>query len=152
MHVQVCGIGEQAQILRDGRADVAVLHLPHDDTSGFDVEPLRIEGAVAILPVGHRYANRDRLWMSDLEGEPMPRWPGMTGTGPEVRDAAQLMQLIAIGQVIAVLPESARIGLRGDLAAVPVVDGPITTIAIGVARAFVVQGHRGVRSCGYCCC
>ncbi|SMD06251.1 LysR family transcriptional regulator [Kibdelosporangium aridum] len=131
VQVQVCAIGEQAQILRDGRADVAVLHLPYDDTSGFDVEQLRVEGAVAILPAGHRYADRDRLWMSDLEGEPMPRWPGMTGTGPEVRDAAQLMQLITLGQMIAVLPESARIGLREDLVAVPVVDGPITTIALG---------------------
>lgn len=127
----VCGIGEQAQILRDGRADVAVLHLPYDDTSGFDIEQLRVEGAVAILPAGHRYADRDRLWMADLEGELLPRWPGMTGTGPEVRDAAQLMQLIAIGRVIAVLPESARIGLRGDLVAVYVVDGPISTIAVG---------------------
>lgn len=127
----VCGIGEQAQALRDGRADVAILHLPYDDTSGFDTEQLRVEGAVAILPTRHRLADRERLWMADLADEPMPRWRGMPGDGPEVRDAGQLMQLIAVGQVIAVLPASARLGLRGDLVAVPVVDGPISTILVG---------------------
>ncbi|ALG15447.1 LysR family transcriptional regulator [Kibdelosporangium phytohabitans] len=127
----VCGIGEQSLALRDGRADVAILHLPYDDVSGFDTEQLRTESAVAILPARHRLAGRERLWMADLDGEPMPRWRGMPGDGPLVRDAAQLMQLVAVGQVVAVLPSSARIGLREDLVAVPVVDGPISAILVG---------------------
>jgi DNA-binding transcriptional LysR family regulator len=55
----------------------------------------------------------------------------MTGTGPEIRDGGQLLQLVALGQVIVVLPESARFGLRSDLVAVPVVDGPISSIVVG---------------------
>ncbi|ONI71004.1 hypothetical protein ALI144C_51560 [Actinosynnema sp. ALI-1.44] len=93
--------------------------------------------------------------MADLDGEPMPRWRGTPGDGPLVRDAAQLMQLVAVGQVIAVLPDSARIGLREDLVALPVVDGPISTILVGwperssaravaaFARAAIAVAERG---------
>jgi DNA-binding transcriptional LysR family regulator len=49
---------------------------------------------------------------------------------PEIRESAQLLQLIALGRTIAVLPESARRHLRSNLAAVPVLDGPITTIHV----------------------
>jgi DNA-binding transcriptional LysR family regulator len=34
--VQLCRPGEQEQLLRSGRADVALLHRPYDDTTGFD--------------------------------------------------------------------------------------------------------------------
>ncbi|MEU5692815.1 LysR family transcriptional regulator [Actinosynnema sp. NPDC020468] len=132
VEVTVCGIGEQAGVLRDGRADVALLHLPYDDTSGFDVEELLVEGAVAVLPREHRLAGRSTLLMADLAGETFPRRPGKAGgTGPEARDSAQLMQLIAVGQVVAVLPDSVRHDLRADLVAVPVSDGPVTTVAVG---------------------
>jgi DNA-binding transcriptional LysR family regulator len=128
--VQVCGIGEQADILRDGRADVAFLHAPYDDTSGFDTEELYSEGAVAILPRHHRLAGRDHLVMADLADETLPRWPGMTTAGPEVRDAAQLLTLVALGRTVAILPESARLQLRDDLVAVPVLDGQVTTTMV----------------------
>jgi DNA-binding transcriptional LysR family regulator len=128
--LQVCGIGEQAGILRDGRADVAFLHAPYDDMSGFDTEELRSEGAVAVLPRHHRLVGRDHLVMADLADETMPRWPGKSSPGPEVRDGAQLMTLVALGRVVAVLPESARSQLRDDVVAVPVVDGPVTTVLV----------------------
>jgi DNA-binding transcriptional LysR family regulator len=130
VELQVCRIGEQAGVLRDGRADVALLHLPWDDVAGFDTEELLVEGAVAVLPAMHRLAGRASLRMADLAGETFPRWPGMPGTEPEVRDTGQLMQLIAVGQVVAVLPSSARQQMRSDLVTVPVLDGPITTILV----------------------
>lgn len=130
VELQVCGIGEQSGVLRDGRADVALLHLPWDDIAGFDTEQLLVEGAVAVLPATHRLAGRASLCMADLDGETFPRWPGMPGTAPEVRDTGQLMQLIAVGQVVAVLPSSARGQLRSDLVTVPVLDGPITTVLV----------------------
>jgi DNA-binding transcriptional LysR family regulator len=130
VEMQVCGIGEQSGVLRDGRADVALLHLPWDDVSGFDTEQLLVEGAVAVLPAGHRLAGQPNLRMADLDGETFPRWPGMAGPGPEVRDTGQLMQLIAVGQIIAVLPSSVRRQLRTDLVTVPVLDGPITTVLV----------------------
>ena len=128
--VVICGIGEQAGLLRDGRADVAFLHRPHDDMSGFDTEELVSLRAVAVLPSTHRLAGKRSLRLADLDGETMPRWPGMAGDGPEVRDSAQLMQLIALGRTIAVLPESVRDHLRAGLAAVPVLDGPLTTVVL----------------------
>ena len=75
VEVVVCGIGEQAPMLRDGRVDVAFLHAPYDDLSGFDTEPLLTQDQVAMLPRNHRLAGRSALVLSDLDSEPTPRWP-----------------------------------------------------------------------------
>ncbi|MFG1865370.1 LysR family transcriptional regulator [Microbispora bryophytorum] len=136
--VLLCGIGEQERLLRDGRADVGLLHRPFDSTVGFDFEELCTEGQVVVLPAAHPLAGRAHLRMADvtaLSGLPMPRWPRVDGTypdgpGPEVRDHAQLLQLIALGRASAVLPESSRAQLRRDLAAVPVLDAPAVTTVI----------------------
>ncbi|XIF80317.1 LysR family transcriptional regulator [Kutzneria buriramensis] len=126
----ICGIGEQAGLLRDGRADVGFLHHPHDDMSGFDTEELLTLRSVAVLPSTHRLARKRSLQLADLDGETMPRWPGMSGGGPEVRDSAQLMQLIALGRTIAVLPESVRTNLNTGLVAIPVLDASPTTVVL----------------------
>ncbi|MFI7546733.1 LysR family transcriptional regulator [Actinoplanes sp. NPDC049599] len=136
--VLLCGIGEQERLLRDGRADVALLHRPFDSTTGFDTEELRTEGQVVVLPAGHPAASRAELRMAEaaaLPGLPLPVWPGPGGAypdgpGPRVRDHAQLLQLIALGRAAAVLPESCRTQLSRDLAAVPVPDAPAVTTVI----------------------
>ncbi|MFD5834130.1 LysR family transcriptional regulator [Streptomyces collinus] len=134
----LCGMGEQGPMLRDGRADVALLHLPFDTTAGLDTEVLCTEGQVAILPAGHPLAGRPRLLTADVTGLPdlpMPRWPGPDGTypagpGPRARDHAQLLQLIALGRACWIAPESCRTQLREGLAAVPVPDAPMVTTVI----------------------
>jgi DNA-binding transcriptional LysR family regulator len=137
VEVLLCGPGEQERLLRDGRADVALLHRPFDDTVGFDTEELRTEGQVAVLPAGHPLTTRAHLDLADvadLPGLPLPRWPGLDGThpdgpGPQVRDNVQLLQLIALGRACAVLPESVRGHLGDDLATVPIIDAaPVTTV------------------------
>ncbi|GAA3434541.1 LysR family transcriptional regulator [Kutzneria kofuensis] len=128
--VMICGVGEQARLLRDGRADVALLHGPYDDISGFDTEELVTLRAVAVLPRAHRLARRRSLQLADLDGETMPRWPGMPGDGQEMRDSAQVMQLIALGRMVAVLPESVRANLRAELVAIPVLDGQPTSVVL----------------------
>jgi DNA-binding transcriptional LysR family regulator len=136
--VILCGIAEQERLLRDGRADVALLHRPFDSTVGFDTEELCTEGQVVVLPAGHPLTGRAHLRMADvtaLPGLPMPRWPGPDGVypdgpGPEVREHAGLFQLIALGRAAAVLPESCRVHLRHDLAAVPVLDAQMVTTVI----------------------
>ncbi len=138
VEVLLCGIGEQERLLRDGRADVALLHLPYDSTTGLDTEELITEPQVAILPAGHPLARRPHLLMAEVEalpGLPLPRWPRADGSypdgpGPEVRDHAQLFQLIALGRTVVVLPESARSLLLADLATVPVPDAPAVTTVI----------------------
>jgi LysR family transcriptional regulator, benzoate and cis,cis-muconate-responsive activator of ben and cat genes len=136
--VVLCRIAEQERLLRDGRADVALLHRPFDSTVGFDTEELCTEGQVAVLPAGHPLSTRNELRTSEvsaLPGLPLPRWPGADGAypdgpGPPAHDVTQLFQLIALGRACAVLPDSCRTQLSGDLAAVPVVDAPPVTTVI----------------------
>ncbi|MBL7255713.1 LysR family transcriptional regulator [Paractinoplanes lichenicola] len=133
--VVLCRVGEQEKLLRDGRADVALLHLPFDSTAGFDVEELSTESQVALFPAGHPLSTRPHLRMSDLAELPLPRWPSADGVyapgaGPEVHDHTQLLQLITLGRAIAVLPESCRTQLGDDIATVPVLDAPLVTTVI----------------------
>ncbi|MFD9484993.1 LysR family transcriptional regulator [Streptomyces sp. NPDC059991] len=136
--VILCGPAEQERLLREGRADVALLHRPFDSTAGFDTEELSTEGQVVVLPAGHPLTVRAHVHMGDitgLPGLPLPRWPDPDGTyppgpGPRVRDHAQLLQLVALGRACAVSPESCRAQLPGDLAAVPVLDAPKVTTVI----------------------
>ncbi|MFE2264891.1 LysR family transcriptional regulator [Streptomyces griseosporeus] len=136
--VVLCGPGEQARLLRDGRADVALLHRPFDDTAGFDTEDLHTEGQVALLPAGHPLSTRPHLRLAEVTGLPdlpLPRWPRPDGTfpdgpGPQVRDHTQLTQLIALGRACAVVPESGSTGLREGIIAVPVPDAPHVTTVI----------------------
>lgn len=149
--VVLCGPGEQGRLLRSGRADVAILHRPFDETGGFDTEELRTEGQVAILPAGHPLTTRAHLSLqevSDLPGLPLPRWPGPDGSyadgpGPEVDNHAQLLQLISLGRTLMVAPDSCRSQLRDDLVAVPVLDAPAVTTVIAWpphSRARAVAG------------
>jgi DNA-binding transcriptional LysR family regulator len=136
--VILCGPAEQERLLREGRADVALLHRPFDSTAGFHTEELSTESQVVVLPAGHPLTARAHVHMADitgLSGLPLPRWPDPDGTyppgpGPQVRDHAQLLQLVALGRACAVSPESCRAQLHGDLAAVPVLDAPTVTTVI----------------------
>ena len=81
IEVLLCGIGEQERMLRDGRADVALMQRPFDSLAGFDTEELLTEGQVAILPAGHPLAARTTLTMadvSDVPDLPLARWPRRT--------------------------------------------------------------------------
>ncbi|MFD7728919.1 LysR family transcriptional regulator [Kitasatospora phosalacinea] len=73
--VVVGGSGEPVAMLRDGRADVALLRSPFDG-QGLDAQTLVVEPRLAVLPAAHRLAARRRLRPADLAGEPVPRWQG----------------------------------------------------------------------------
>ena len=140
VHVEVliCGPAEQGLFLRDGRADVALLHLPFDSVVGLDVEELSTEGQVLILPAGHVLTGRTDLRVAetlDLPGLPAARWPHPDGTytdgpGPKVRDTTQLLQLVGLGRTCVVLPESVVPHLIDDLVAIPIIDAARVTTAI----------------------
>jgi DNA-binding transcriptional LysR family regulator len=136
--VLLCEVGEQARMLRDGSADVAIMHRPFDDLAGFDTEDLCTEGQVAIVPATHPLAARDQLTMaevSDVPGLPIARWPRLDGTypdgpGPEARNQSQLAQLVALGRTLLVIPASSRAWRWLEHVAVPVVDAPDVTTLI----------------------
>ncbi|MFE7934709.1 LysR family transcriptional regulator [Streptomyces sp. NPDC057456] len=138
IEVLPCGICEQGELLRDGRADVALMYTPFNSLAGFDSEELMTEGQIAILPAGHPLAARKALSLadvSDVPDLPLARWPSHgtyePGPGPEIHDQTQLAQLIALGRTVAVVPDSARAWLWAEHIAVPLTDAPpvVTHIA-----------------------
>jgi len=132
-------VGERAAMLRDGRADVALLHRPQNDLTGLDFEDLRTERQVAVLAAGHPLAGRPNLQLADLRREPMPRWPegrygDDIGSDRPVRDGGELMQLVALGRMVAVLPESVRDRVPPGVICRPVSEAETTTIVVAWPR------------------
>ncbi|MGO1049569.1 LysR family transcriptional regulator [Crossiella sp. CA198] len=143
VEVLVSGYGEQSPMLRDGRVDLALIGSPAEH-AGFDVAPLLCEPRVAALPAGHELAGRVALECADLIGQPMPRWPGADlaeraywagrdhdlPDGPEVRDSSQLLEIIALGQAVGLVPSTlARLNPRSDIVYRPVRDAsPYRTV------------------------
>jgi DNA-binding transcriptional LysR family regulator len=131
--VHLCTIGEQAALLRDGRADVAFIHSLQPDLNGVETEELLVEHQMVVLPSSHHLAGRQSVLLADLGGETMPNWQGgasSDASGPVVHDIGQLIQLIAWGRTVAVLPQSAGGAVPRGLACVPVIDAPATTLLI----------------------
>ncbi|WP_405666512.1 LysR family transcriptional regulator [Streptomyces sp. NBC_01166] len=126
------GATDRVERLHDGRADVALLHTPFDDLTGLAHETLHVEGRVAILPRDHRLASRTELRLRDLEHETLPRWRGVSdgGTGPEIADVAQMMQMIVLGRTIAVLPRSLVEPVPPGVVCVPVTDAPASHLVL----------------------
>jgi len=137
---------ERAAMLRDGRADVGLPHSPQDDLTGLDAEELLTQHQVVLLPERHPLAQRASVCLADLDGETMPRWPGMpggNGTGPLVRDISQLMQLIVVGRTVAVVPESAALGLGPARLAVRGLDRPVTDAPAGPSSSLACPASAG---------
>ncbi|MDA3635146.1 MULTISPECIES: LysR family transcriptional regulator [Rhodococcus] len=138
IEILLCEVGEQAGLLRDGHADVALMHRPFDDLVGFDTENLCVEGQVAILPARHPLASRDQLTLADVRNVPdlpIARWPRLDGTypdgpGPEVHTQSKLAQLVALGKTLLVIPASSRAWQWPEHVAVPVIDAPNVTTVI----------------------
>ncbi|SER59906.1 transcriptional regulator, LysR family [Lentzea xinjiangensis] len=160
VEVLLCEVGEQAHRLRDGQADVALMHRPYDDLAGFDTVDLHVESQVAIVPAAHPLAAHDRLTLAEVSHVPdlpIARWPRLDGTypegpGPEVRTQSQLAQLVALGKTLLVIPASSRAWQWPEHVAVPVVDAPeVTTVlawppgGYSPALASLVRSAAGLR-------
>ncbi|MEU5629868.1 MULTISPECIES: LysR family transcriptional regulator [Streptomyces] len=129
-------VGERAAMVRDGRADLALLHRPQNDLTGLDSEDLHVEGQVAVLPDAHPLAARATVSMADLRDEPLARWPEARPdvTGHPITDTEQLLQLIRLGRMVAVLPESVSDRLPQSTVSRPVTDAEPTTLVIAWSR------------------
>jgi DNA-binding transcriptional LysR family regulator len=135
------GFGEQAQALRDGRADVGLLLCPFDDR-GLDSEPLLTEPVLAALAAADPLAARTRLCLADLAGRRLPggspasrgRPAGGTPASGVARPAsnlAEIFSLVETGSVVFFAPASvARRYPRPGIAYRPVSDLPDATLAV----------------------
>lgn len=147
VEVVVSGFGEQAAMVRDGRADVALLGCPGDH-DGLEVEVIFTEARIAALPPSHELAARPALTCADLAGLPTPSWArasaaeraywagqdvggGPVRSGPRVEDISQLLEIVALGQAVALVPESvvARYD-RTDIVYRPVLDATPHSLAL----------------------
>jgi DNA-binding transcriptional LysR family regulator len=124
--------------LLENRVDAAVARLPFPGTR-LRVEPLYDEPRVLLIPRDHRLAGKESATLDDIAHEPMPRtldpvwdafWridPRPDGSpapaGPLAETVQDMMELVAGGQAVAVIPASAPIeSLRPDLTTVPLED------------------------------
>ncbi len=141
VEIVVSGYRHQADMVRDGRVDAALLSSPYDER-GLDSEPLTTEVRVAALPARHRLAGSSTLRCRDLTGETMPLWSGSTPDeraywsgrdcddrgrgsrdpseaaveGPLVNDGSELLEVVGLGQAVALIPLSlAKANTRTDI-------------------------------------
>ena len=111
--VRLCGWDEQPRLLRQGEADVALVHHPFDST-GLDAEPVAVEPTVAAVPVAHPLARAGRATLADL-GLPVTDSSDLAGVRRYqahlverhgVRDLAQLIALVELGRIVTLVPRS----------------------------------------------
>ncbi|WP_091184276.1 LysR family transcriptional regulator [Microlunatus flavus] len=149
LHVRRTGWDDQVQVLHDGRADVSYLRRPFD-AAGLSTALLFEEPRVVMLPADHPSADADGLVMKDLaeahllqDPAAVPEWAEvaaeMRRRGGWVRSPSRTveekLELVAVGQGIAILPLStARFYRRPDVRFVPVTDLPPTEVHLGWER------------------
>lgn len=101
----LCEAQQQNRLLRDGLADVALLHLPFDSTDGLDIEKLTTEIQIAVLPAVHRSVpwtdplRTHQLWWLQPEDEVPDRgWLGQERVvaGVEFDDAVRTPGVLAL--------------------------------------------------------
>ncbi|MEV0953572.1 LysR substrate-binding domain-containing protein [Promicromonospora sp. NPDC050249] len=146
IQVMRTGWEDQVQVLHDGRADVSYLRRPFD-AAGLSTELLFSEPRVVMLPAKHELATATGVLMNDLAAEHLlqdpaavPEWAAIAAEmrrrrGPArslSRTVEEKLELVAVGQGIAILPLStAQFYRRGDVRFVPVTDLPPTEVHLG---------------------
>lgn len=146
IQVMRTGWEDQVGVLHDGRADVSYLRRPFD-AAGLSTELLFSEPRVVMLPAKHELATATGVLMNDLAAEHLlqdpaavPEWATIAAEmrrrrGPArslSRTVEEKLELVAVGQGIAILPLSAaRFYRRVDVQFVPVTDLPPTEVHLG---------------------
>jgi LysR family transcriptional regulator, benzoate and cis,cis-muconate-responsive activator of ben and cat genes len=95
-------------MLREGDADAALLRTPFDRT-GLDTEVLSSEPQVALAARDHHLARQPRLTAAEVTAEPAVALHAGDETSPVARqpaDLAQLLETVALGHAVALVPAS----------------------------------------------
>ncbi|MGW2836039.1 LysR family transcriptional regulator [Streptomyces sp. NPDC001286] len=136
--IRLTGWNGQAELLRSGEADAALIHEPFDRT-GLDTETVAVEPRLAALPACHPLAARDRVGLGDLgipDVEP-GRLDGLARYLDEIveryaiADLPQLVTLVELGEVVTLLPKSVAVRYpRPGVVYREVPDAPPSTLSI----------------------
>lgn len=127
---------EQEALLRSGDVDMALVRLPVD-RDGLRCIPLYDEVPVVVAGLEHLVAAGDDVRLDDLVDEQLVR-PHASGWRPTADQLAwppmterEAVETVAAGTGIVILPMSvARLHHRKDVVQRPVVDLPVTTVAL----------------------
>ncbi|WP_156723576.1 LysR family transcriptional regulator substrate-binding protein [Streptomyces apocyni] len=154
-------------VLRDAGADAGFVRLPVDRTD-LSAIPLYTETTVVVVPKDHLVAAADEVSIDDLADDVVLHplddtltWEGLPGQPAIERPATteDAIELVAAGVGVLVVPQSlARLHHRRDLTYRPVVDAPVSRVAlswpearttdlvedfIGIVRGRTVNSTRG---------
>jgi DNA-binding transcriptional LysR family regulator len=140
---------DQTDVLHDGRADVAFLHMPVDD-EGLQLMPVRLEPRVAVLWASHPAADKQEISIVELADDPViiqrgasPGWQAFHNVdprpdgreprrGPEAGNLEEKLQHVAAGRAISFLPASlAAAFAQPGIVYVPVTDIPPIKVCLG---------------------
>jgi DNA-binding transcriptional LysR family regulator len=128
--VRLCAWRESHRLLRRGEADVALVHDPFDRT-GLDSETLVVEERVAVLAARDPLAARAPLSTADLGLRPGEVHRFRDGVRSEGRDLAQMLTLVALGDMVGLLPASVADRYpRPDVVYRRVTDAPPAVLSI----------------------
>lgn len=141
LEVSLSDLGGGAQLLRDGRADVALIFAEFDP-EGLDFELLREEPLVAALAAGHPLAAAESIATADLADDHavgptgMLWWPAGLSEPPPFDDLGQMIQLIELGELVAFLPVSVAARYpRPGLVTRPLADVPPGRLVVAWPRS-----------------
>lgn len=138
VEVTLCGHGEQLRLLRDGRADAALIRAPFETTGlatrELIAEPQRVALAatsplasrvslsLADLDAVYRRSSVAHLWVDRATGS--DEWPGFS-------NASQLLLLVELGRLVPLVPASLTIRHpRPGVVYRDVVDAPPAVLSI----------------------
>jgi DNA-binding transcriptional LysR family regulator len=107
---------DQVRVLHDGRVDIGYVRMPIDLTA-LSSWLLLTEPQVAVVPVGHRLAGRDRISVHELGGERLlqhssavPEWAdphrAPLVVARQARSIEEKLEWVAAGEGFSVVPQS----------------------------------------------
>jgi DNA-binding transcriptional LysR family regulator len=156
---------DQTEVLLDGRADVAFVHLPVDD-QGLDLVLVRAEPRVAVLPMSHPAAAKREISIAELAEDPViiqrgatPSWQAFHNVdprpdgrqprpGPAVDNLEEKLQHVAAGDVISFLPACvAAAVVQPGVVYVPVSDIPPVQVCLATRAGHPSPLVNAFRAC-----